>query len=361
LFGANLQQADLARANLQQVNLVTANLQQANLVMANLQGADLTSANLQETNLFGANLQGARLAGTNIQEARLAKTNLTEALYMPSSAPAKGFLGGIRGLSTVWFHPGESAGLVLIRAALKDVGLRTLEREATYALKHTERCYNWPTFCSPQVKEAANRVTIGFFASLEGLFNFFFFELTCAYGLAFGRPLLLLLGFIPVFAMVYLRALHTHGDAGLWAVWLPERVHKHTGEETPRRLTHAAPFPPRRSPDKAATVNMADSRCTAFCTKAATGQCALCDALAERDHFLQWFPAIRFALYFSLLSAFHIGWRELNVGTWITRMQPREYTLRPTGWVRTVSGLQSLLSVYLLALWALSYFGRPFE
>jgi hypothetical protein len=29
--------------------------------------------------------------------------------------------------------------------------------------------------------------------------------------------------------------------------------------------------------------------------------------------------------------------------------------------VRVVSGLQSLASVYLVALWALSYFGRPFE
>jgi hypothetical protein len=27
---------------------------------------------------------------------------------------------------------------------------------------------------------------------------------------------------------------------------------------------------------------------------------------------------------------------------------------------RFVSGFQSLLSVYLLALWALTYFGRPF-
>ena len=41
-------------------------------------------------------------------------------------------------------------------------------------------------------------------------------------------------------------------------------------------------------------------------------------------------------------------------------MQPREYTLRATGWVRTVSWLQSLMSVYLLALWVLTYFGRPF-
>jgi hypothetical protein len=42
-------------------------------------------------------------------------------------------------------------------------------------------------------------------------------------------------------------------------------------------------------------------------------------------------------------------------------MQPCEYMLRATGWVRTVSGTQSLLSVYLLALWVLTYFGRPFE
>ena len=66
-------------------------------------------------------------------------------------------------------------------------------------------------------------------------------------------------------------------------------------------------------------------------------------------------------LYFSLLSAFHIGWRELSLGTWLSRVQPREYQLVATGWVRTVSGLQSIISVYLLALWILTYFGRPFE
>jgi hypothetical protein len=49
------------------------------------------------------------------------------------------------------------------------------------------------------------------------------------------------------------------------------------------------------------------------------------------------------------------------VGTWIARLQSREYTLRATGWVRTVSGIQSLLSVYCLALWVLTCFGRPFE
>ena len=71
--------------------------------------------------------------------------------------------------------------------------------------------------------------------------------------------------------------------------------------------------------------------------------------------------AIGAAFYFSVLPTFAIGWRELNVGTWLTRIQRREYTLRATGWVRMLSGLQAIISVYLVALWALTYFGRPFE
>jgi hypothetical protein len=35
--------------------------------------------------------------------------------------------------------------------------------------------------------------------------------------------------------------------------------------------------------------------------------------------------------------------------------------MRATGWVRVAAGVQSLLSVYLIALWVLTYFGRPFE
>ncbi len=71
--------------------------------------------------------------------------------------------------------------------------------------------------------------------------------------------------------------------------------------------------------------------------------------------------ALWLAFYFSVISAFHVGWRDLNVGTWIARMQPRDYALRAKGWVRVVSGVQSLISVYLIAMWVLTYFGRPFE
>jgi len=67
------------------------------------------------------------------------------------------------------------------------------------------------------------------------------------------------------------------------------------------------------------------------------------------------------AAYFSLLSALRIGWSGLNFGTWITRMQLREYSLHATGWTRFASGLQSLISILLLALAILTYFGTPFE
>ena len=70
---------------------------------------------------------------------------------------------------------------------------------------------------------------------------------------------------------------------------------------------------------------------------------------------------IWYALYFSLLSSFHFGWRDLNVGNWISRIQGQQYALRATGRVRTVSGIQSLISIYLVALWVLTYFGRPFQ
>jgi hypothetical protein len=68
-----------------------------------------------------------------------------------------------------------------------------------------------------------------------------------------------------------------------------------------------------------------------------------------------------YGFYFSILSAFHIGWRDLNMGNWIARIQPYEYRLQATGWARTVSGIQSLISVFLLALSILTYFGRPFD
>ena len=62
-----------------------------------------------------------------------------------------------------------------------------------------------------------------------------------------------------------------------------------------------------------------------------------------------------------LMSAFNIGFREINFGRWLRLLPRTEYDLKAKGWARSVAGFQSLISVYLIALWVLTYFGRPFE
>ena len=145
------------------------------------------------------------------------------------------------------------------------------------------------------------------------------FDLTTAYGLRPGRALLVLLGAIGGFALVYAFAL-ARDTGGIYRV----RPEKRLGRE--------------------------------FGVVKLVGQ-------AEVEPLLPWgfWAALGPALQFSLLSAFHIGFREFSVGTWLARLQGSQYALEGLGWVRTLSGFQSLLSVYLLAMWALTYFGRPFQ
>lgn len=69
---------------------------------------------------------------------------------------------------------------------------------------------------------------------------------------------------------------------------------------------------------------------------------------------------LRVAICFSLLSAFNVGFREFNIGQWLHLLMKQEYDIKAVGWARTVAGVQSLVSVYLVAMWLLTTFGHPF-
>jgi hypothetical protein len=254
----------------------------------------------------------------NLQEADLSGAFLRAAIFepRPEGLPDMNSILFIStyGLEEITFSS-EPYALVAMREACKKAGMREQERQLTSAIERRRREIAWEKSWGADAVEA-------------GL-KYILFEVTCRYGLLPGRPLRILGVFLVVFSIPYLFALKARGRAGIWAIWLPDRVHKTEGQETPVRVTDAFSF----------------SRW----------------AGTRWEMPVRWLRAFGVALYFSLLSAVHIGWRDLNVGTWIARMQPREYTLRATGWVRFVSGLQSLLSVYLVALAVLTYFGRPFE
>lgn len=348
LMGADLSGAGLGRANLSGANLFWANLSGAYLNEANLNnsflmvakliGAHLAGASLNDTDLRGANLNAADLCGADISGARFALADLTGAQVSPKSGlPDIDGMAHAKGLRLMQMDEGSRQMLSGLREAFKKAGIRHAERDMTYLLKELDE--------DRAIQEES---------FLEFGFNRLFFRLTCDYGASPGRPLRILFWMFVFLSLIYLYALTRSGRGALWAVWSPDRVQQAEGQKDPVRLCFSQPFPPDGD-------GIQGAKLPAYLAAPRPSPAAPRGLARIRGAVARFFGAWRLALYFSLLSAFHFGWRDLNVGNWIARIQPREYVIRATGWVRVVSGLQSLISVYLIALWALSYFGRPFD
>jgi hypothetical protein len=241
-----------------------------------------------------------RIKDADLKESTLFNVELSNIVFEPKqgSQPYIPSIASYLNLSSMTYND-SSHGLVDLRDGFRKAGLRKQERKITYAIKHRERV--------KLLKE--NNI----FPKFEGMFNLIMFEIPCKYGMVPGRTIWILGAFILLFAIPYMIALKQRGEDGIWQEWLPDRIRTDLGAKKPILLN------------------------------------------------LTGFSILKTGIYFSLISAFSIGWREIHVGNWIARIQRREYTLRPSGWVRTLSGIQSLISVYLLALWILTYFGRPFD
>ena len=299
---AHLNNANLLQAQLNNANLKLAELNNASLELATLNNAYLSQAALNNADLSVADLNNADLGSASLTGARLAYADLTDAIYAPVSAAPDPNVAGIKGLPTVRIPRGDETGMVQLRDLLQKAGLRDLERQATFTIEYWRTRY----------------ATVA-----ERYFRTVAFEWTSGYGLYPGRALKIIAAIWLLLSPIYFWPIYLapkgSSTGGIYQVWPGDRIET-SGEAV--------------SLSSSSKVN-----------RLKRGPLA----------------ALGYAAYFSLLSAFYIGWRDLNVGGWIARIQPREYTLRATGWVRVISGVQSLLSVYLLAIWVLTYFGRPFQ
>lgn len=307
--------AELSRASLKRAFLQGANLEQANLVGTNLKGADLRYANLRSAELEGADLSQAKLRLAVLRDAHLESADLSQASLQEA------FLWGADLTRTILMFADMTAaelrdaifdrtlicgaqGVYELRKAFRESTYREEERKLTYAIRYSERVYT--------------SIFGGWMGKVESGFQWMLFEVTCLYGYAPWRPFGILGVLVFILSFYYARVIY-RGDTRncIWQEW---------GE---CRLV--------RGPKKRKSFERREK-------------------LQRRGRKAYWW-----GLYFSLLSAFRIGWRDLSLGNWLVRMQRREYVLKATGWPRVVSGIQSLISVYLLALWVLSYFYRPFE
>ena len=315
------------RTNLREADLSGANLSKANLSRADLSNADLTGVNLREADLSGVNLREANLSPlirigghsiedndtkrdkfeekiSNLSRANLSKTNLTNSNMLKvdlSYAIFEPKLGTLPTITSI----AQANNLYLMQYKKLSHSLVEL-REAfkKNGLRSQERRITYAIKHTQRIKAGP----------IEGPVIWLLFEWTCDYGMSPFKPLKLLGFAILLFCFPYWYALTVDkGKGDIWKAWPENRVYKHEGR---------APFERMK----------------------VTG-----------------IRLFLFGMYFSVLSSFHIGWRDLNIGNWLARIHPGEYSLRATGWIKTVSGIQSLISMYLLVLWILTYFGRPFE
>jgi hypothetical protein len=298
----------------------------ANFTSAVFDGATLLDVGFSKTPLTNASFKDAKIQSMQIPDADFRFADLTGAtLSIPEPDPAQAKPGpvpcginalpssdhvvGIKGLKSVIVHPHGRIGMIALRKKLREAGCVQEARELTYALEHrrTKELLTPPS-------DPAEYLAFPFML-LEALGRWVFFDLISGYGLSPWRVLVVLAGVIAFCALLYLCPLAGKCTAKV------------------RRTTD----PPGQS----------------------QGEPWVCDPAGGKPG-----PVLRLlgrALYFSLLAATTVGWREINIGIWLKRLQKEEYDLKPTGWLRVATGLQALVSTYLLALWFLVFFGAPFD
>ena len=304
---------------------------------ANLSGAILTEAKLDHANLSGAILTDAYLGNANLSGAFLAEARVGGTVFEPKSLPEL-TLSGIsqaQNLELLTYY-GNPAALVQLRKQFQDGGLREQERKIAYALKRREAELSWargtsrrlPGDKGPRAILWSSDSVLANFASFT--LNKVFFDWTCQYGMSPGRPLILGVVLWFLCSFLYFACIHTHGEAGLY------RVYGQSIGDDPsaqRRVERISPLSTKYSPGPRLLFQFFRRECL----------------------------LLRTSMFFSLMSAFNIGFRDINFGRWLRLLTRQEFDIKAVGWARVIAGWQSLISVYLIALWVMTYFGRPFD
>lgn len=313
LFVADLTNAELVAAQVERGDLDSAKLHGVQLVDANLKDANLTRADLTAGDLTNSNLTGAAIRDTDLRDTAMDGAHLDSALFEPEWNPPARSIASAEGLEFLTFKDRPDA-LVQLRKQFFDGGFRVQERKVTYAVNRAEARLGAPA--GRYIKRIA-------------------FDLTCQYGMSPTRPLVILTWVWFAMSLVYVTFMHLPGSSGVYLVLKREFRDKEGG-------------------DKVGTHKRQICLRTVAAKPASTKPWGLSRFLRRETRLF------RAAMFFSLMSAFNLGFREIDFGRWLRMLQKREYDLKAVGWARTVSGSQSLVSVYLLALWILTYFGRPF-
>jgi hypothetical protein len=320
LWDANLKRADLSRAHLEGADLRKAHLEGADLWGAHLERSNLRKAHLERSNLGAAyledaylgrtHLEGADLMHAHLEGAHLGKAHLEDAIFEPNSLPKIWGIARAYGLSKLKYIDDPSM-LVALREEFAKNGFKQSVREIICALRRHEAHF----------------------------LAYIFLDLTSEYGSNLSMPWYILSVIWLICSLIYYKSMRKKSNSGVSLITDPSNIDgiNSLGDYITRIDSGIKTLIYRDNPVIIQHIK----------------DCYIKTPMPIR---LIWW-----ALFFSTMSAFNIGFRDINFGRWLRLIPRREFDLKPFGWIRTVSGLQALSSVYLIGLWILSFAGTPFK
>ncbi len=255
----------------------------------NLGNDDFSNASFDSADLSGATMRNVDLDGAAFPKAQFAKLNLN---IRSGHLPQVESLRDAKNLTSISSYGGSEATLADLRNKLDAAKLNVPAAEINYALNNERNAY-----------ESASRDDRAY--AMQGPINWVLFGVPYAYGLRPERLALsggLVAGIFSLFyAFCISRSPHSRHAIWVFRPKPPELINRDLAKRP---------------------VKLTSQNCNPLFLGA----------------------------WFSILSAFRIGWGQISVGEWIARLLPVNYEFQATGWPRTVAGIQSLVSVYLLAL-----------
>ncbi|MDX2130312.1 MAG: pentapeptide repeat-containing protein [Chloroherpetonaceae bacterium] len=280
---ADLTNADFSFRDLSHVQMSKAKLEGANFSGANLDSATLNDADLRKANFLGASLKNSHLGGADMSEVNFE----INSEFLPN-------LMSFRRAKNIEFmqYNNYPDALYQLRNNFAEIGREDISSKIGRAIEYSK---------TRKLLEDKNY--------MKALFRLVFWEWTTDYGLAQLRALLILIGLIPFFAVIYFVAILSSNQRLIYKILPADRI-----DGDGNRIV---------SPIK------------------------------ERG----WI-AFGTATKLSVFSAFAVGFREFDIGSWLYRLQGSESFLIPKGWVRSITGLQSLISLILLSSFIISILGK---
>jgi hypothetical protein len=295
-----------------------------------------------------------------MDKAWLFGADLESAVFEPNSNPDIRGIAGSLHLHKIRYQTRPDA-MTELRKDLGDRGFREAERKVIYAINRTEteqslsyaksqwmRCApRW--ILSQEDEQRRKRIdsilnnaslteeqkapwrSCSMASALYSLIAYGFrtalFDWTCAYGMLPGRALRIILFMWLVCTVIYYAFARFATRSAIFKVDIEEETDQLPETKTITRLG-------------AVTTGTKRKRFSR--------------ALGELD-LMYWMA------YFSLLNGLRLGFHDFDFGKWLSLLSSCPRDMKSIGWVRKIGGVQSLVTLFLVALWVLTFFGNPFS